>query len=220
MADSARKNRRPASADNPFVRAERQVSERIEQSLDAYREARDRMHEWMFKAIYESPWLAAAVGLSSVSVRRSGPKAPTWEHEELKRVKRLLAESHIEAGTTLDGWVRILLYAAGDDKVVDERAFNLVRRMIKALRPEVRPSLDDLKAAVKRQAFALALDEARAIAVLPKLLPEGGQRRSAMQAARRVGATRRCTDTTAERAVRAARAGARPGRDLAKKGLG
>jgi hypothetical protein len=190
MADSVRANRRPASADNPYVRAERHASERIEQSLDAYREARDRMYEWMFKVIYESPWLAMMVGLSNVNIRRRGPAAPTWEHEELKRMKRLVAESHIEQGTALDAWVRILLYAAGDDKVVDERPFNLVRRMCEALRPEVRPSLDDMKAAVKRQAFALALDEARAIAVLPKLLPKIAQRRNAVQTARRVAATR------------------------------
>ena len=190
MADSVRANRRSASADNPFVRAERQASERIEQSLDAYRDARDRMYEWMFRAIYESPWVAAVVGLSGESVRHRGPKAPTWEHEELKRMKRLVAESHIAEGTLLDGWARVMLYAWGEDKVADERPFNLVCRMIEKLRPELRPSLDELKAAVKRQAFALALDEARAMAALPKLLPAIAQRREAVACARRVSRAR------------------------------
>ena len=62
--------------------------------------------------------------------------------------------------------------------------------MIEELRPELRLSLDELKAAVKRQAFALALDEARAVAALPKLLPAMAQRREAVEAARRVAGTR------------------------------
>ena len=190
MAGTVRENRRPAAADNAFVSLERGASERIEQSLDAYRDARDAMYEWLFKAIYESPWLTAVVGLSRESVRHRGPKAPTWEHEELKRMKRLVAESHIDEGTLLDGWARVILYTRGDDKVADERSFNLVRQMIEKLRPELRLSLDELKAAVKRQAFALALDEARAVAALPKLLPAMAQRREAVEAARRVAGTR------------------------------
>ena len=53
----------------------------------------------------------------------------------------------------------------------------LVRRMIEELKPESVPSLAALKAAVKRQAFVLALDEERAIEALPKLAPEMHHRR-------------------------------------------
>jgi len=184
MAQTVRENRRPAAADNPLVAAERQASERIEQSLDAFRDIRDDMYERAFKAIYGSPWLAAAVGLSGESVRPHGPKSPTWEYQELKRLKRLMAESQIEQGTALDGWVRIVLYVAREERVFDERPYNLARRMIDERSPQARPSLAELKAAVKRQAFLLALDEERAVAALPKLLPEG--RREALEGARLV----------------------------------
>ena len=50
----------------------------------------------------------------------------------------------------------------------------MVRRMIEEMKPENIPSLAALKAAVKRQAFVLALDEERAIAALPKLAPDMG----------------------------------------------
>jgi len=221
MAETVRENRRPAAADNPFVQAERHVSERIEQALDGFRDSRDAMYEGAFKAIYGSPWLAAAVGLSAASVRRRGPRRgsqlPSWESEELTRLKRLMAESHIEEGTVLDGWVRIALeyqeltrlkrlmaeshieegtvldgwvrialYVAREQQVFDERPYNLARRMIDQRSPEARPSLDELKAAVKRQAFVLALDEERAVAALPKLLPEGQPRREALEGARLV----------------------------------
>jgi hypothetical protein len=97
-----------------------------------------------------------------------------------------MAETHMEEGTALDGWVRIVLYATREGRVFDERAYNLARRMIDELDPQARPSLDELKTAVKRQAFLLELDEQRAIAALFRLLPEGHQRRKALEGARLV----------------------------------
>ena len=82
----------------------------------------------------------------------------------------------------------MLAYCGREGSVVDERPFNLVRRMIEELKPEVRPSLNELKAAVKKQVFVLTLDETRAIAALPKLLPDPEQRRKAVEAARTVRA--------------------------------
>src|SRR6266478_9702113 len=190
MAETVRTNRRPVSPKNPFAKVERDVSGRIEQALDQYRDARDDISERMFKAIYESPWLAALVGLNEMDVRRRGPQRPTWEHEELQRLKREVAGAHIEQGSVLDGWIRLVIYAERDEEVIDERPFSLVRRMIDELAPERRPSMSDLKAAVKRQAFVVALDEERAIAALPKLLPEMQQRRRAIDAARLVARTR------------------------------
>jgi pimeloyl-ACP methyl ester carboxylesterase len=189
-AETVRANRRPVTVDNPLVKAEHQVSNVIEQSLDNFRDVRDSMSELTFKALYESPGLAALVGLSPKAPHERSAKAPTWEQEELVRLKRIEAESHIEQGTLLDGWVRILMYCARESHVVDERPYNLVRRMIDELKPEVRPSTNELKATVKRQVFVLMLDENRAIAALPKLLPEPGQRRRAMEAARAVARTR------------------------------
>jgi hypothetical protein len=58
------------------------------------------------------------------------------------------------------------------------------------LKPENVPSLAALKAAVKCQAFVLALDEERAIAALPKLAPEMHHRRKGFEAARLVIRTR------------------------------
>jgi hypothetical protein len=186
MAGTVRANRRPVSPDNPFVKVERDVSGQIEQALDQYRDVRDDMYERMFKAIYESPWLAAAVGVEPKSLGRRGPQATTWEQDELRRLKRQEFEAGVEQGTVLDAWVRLLIYARPEGSPVDERPFNMVRRMIEELKPENVPSLAALKAAVKRQAFVLALDEERAIAALPKLAPEMRHRRQGFDAARMI----------------------------------
>ncbi|HEY7238641.1 MAG TPA: TerB family tellurite resistance protein [Burkholderiales bacterium] len=185
-AEWVRENRQPAAPDNPFARAEKTMSAQIEDALDRYRDVRDDLVERTFKAIYESPWLAAAVGLKAGDANARGPAEATWEHEELKRLKRAEIESQIEGGTVLDAWARLLLYVGRQDKTVDERPFNLLRRMMEEANPEYVPSLGAVKAAIKRQAFVLALHEERAITALPKLVPDMQLRRRGFEAARAV----------------------------------
>src|SRR5512139_3392178 len=103
LAEMVRAQRRPASPDNPFVQAERQMSDSIEKSLDTYRDLRDAWSERLFKAIYESPWLAAMVGLTGTTDPRQAPKPAAKLREELKRLKVSELEAQIEQGTLLDG---------------------------------------------------------------------------------------------------------------------
>jgi hypothetical protein len=62
--------------------------------------------------------------------------------------------------------------------------------MIDEIEPEHRPTLAAIKSAMKRQAFVVALDEERAIAALPRLVPEMHQRRKGFEAARKVASAR------------------------------
>jgi pimeloyl-ACP methyl ester carboxylesterase len=185
MAEWVRANRQPVAADNPFVQAEKKVSGQIEEALDRYRDVRDDFSERLFKALYESPWLAAAVGIEPGTRSRRGARSATWEREELKRLKRKDVESWIESGTLADAWARLVLYVRPRGKAVDERPFNMVRRLIEETKPEHMPSIAVLKAAIKRQAFVLALDEERALAALPKLAPDRELRRRGYEAARK-----------------------------------
>jgi Protein of unknown function (DUF3141) len=185
-AEMLRPHRRPAAPDNPFSKAEHQVSDQIEEALDRYRMVRDDLSERLFKAIYESPWLARAVGARGVTGARDGaPRSTTWEREELAGLKRKEVEAAIDEGTLVDAWARLLLYVRPDD-IADERPFNMVRRIIEELKPDNVPSLATLQAAIRRQALVLALDEERAIAALPKLAPERQQARRGIDIARAV----------------------------------
>jgi pimeloyl-ACP methyl ester carboxylesterase len=183
-AEMVRAYRQPVPPENPFVQAESKVSAQIEEALDRYRDTRDDLGERLFKGLYESPWLAAAVGMQETG--RRGARDASWEREELKRLKLQDIESQIETGTLLDAWARLLLYLGREDKVGDVRPFNLLRRMLEETQPENVPSLAALKAAIKRQAFVLALHEERAIAALPRLAPEMAHRRRGFEAARAV----------------------------------
>jgi hypothetical protein len=203
-AEMVRADRRPVSADNPFLALQNQVSERIEETLDRYRELRDGLQEKLFKAVYESPWLARAVGVRPTTPGHPAPPAATWERQELAHLKRKEVEGLVERGTLVDAWARVLLYLRPDGPA-DERPFNMVRRLIDELKPENVPSLEALQAAVKRQALVLALDEERAIAALPKLAPEREAARRGLDVARAVLSARGdLTDRQNERLRRVA----------------
>ena len=159
----------------------------IEQALDQYRDAaRRHVTSACSRRSTSRPGSRRRSASRPDSLGRRGPQSASWEQDELKRLKRKELESHIEEGTLLDAWARLLIYVRPEGNVVDERPFNMVRRMIEELKPENVPSLAALKAAVKQQAFVLALDEERAIAALPKLAPEMRHRRQGFDVARTV----------------------------------
>jgi hypothetical protein len=166
------------------------MSAHIVDALDRYRDTRDAWAERLFKGLYESPWLAAAVGVPQGGRGERGARAGTWEREELKRLKLAEIEADVESGALVDAWARLLLYVGREDRVADERPFNLLRKMLEETRPENVPSLAALKAALKRQAFVLALHEERAIAALPKLAPDPQLRRRGYEAARKIVSAR------------------------------
>jgi pimeloyl-ACP methyl ester carboxylesterase len=208
MADFVRAGRHPAPAENPYLKLEHEFSMRNEQLLDWYRVVRDDLQERVFKAIYESPGLALIVGARPRTLGHRGPATGTWEHEELARLKRKEVEDDVERGTPLDAWARLVLYlrSHGDDG--DERPFNVVRRMLTemGLGPEPASALAALPAALKRQASVLAFDEERAIAALPKLVPDERQFRQGFEAARKVlGARGELTAAENERFRKVAR---------------
>jgi pimeloyl-ACP methyl ester carboxylesterase len=190
LAQLVRAQRQPAAPDNPFIQLEHQVSEQIEQSLDNFRDTRDAWQERLFQALYESPWLAALVGLAGKTDPQRAPKPAAKLREELKQLKLQELQSQIEAGSVLDAWIRVMLYQGFEEPMFDERPFRLVQQLIGALPETERPTVEQLKEAVKRQMFTLLLDEERAINALPRLLPDLRQRRQVLKFARLVATAR------------------------------
>ena len=186
IAETVRAQRKPVCSDNPFLKLEGQVSERIMSLLDTYRDLRDAWYERIFKSIYESPWVAAMVGITGKADQKEAPRPDNWFQDELKRLKNLEHELYIEQGTPLDGAVRMLLYQGRDTKVVDERPFRLIQHYIREAPEDKRPTIEQLKQAFKRQLFILLLDERRAVNALPKLLPEMELRHKALELVRRI----------------------------------
>ncbi len=177
MAQAVRENRRPAAPDNPFVKTEQAAARQIEQSLDLYREMRDRKQELLFKAIYNSPLVEALAGLRAPYADARKPRARDEHAEQLLEAKIEAIKTREEQGGFAEGVLRIMLAVAQAEQMVDARGFRLAQR-IKQEHPELRRiPREQMRAAAKEEAFMLRFDQERALAALP--LAAADRRRAA-----------------------------------------
>jgi hypothetical protein len=176
--EGAKRDRRPVPKDNVFWQAQEQFSDWIESSLDAYRDMRDRASEAWFHAVYGSPFVQAVVGLkaSDDSPRRRPGDDPVHMAFVAKRIEELT--SAIAEGGPREAAIRALLYIRMPEGVIDERGFNLLRRM----RDEAGggSSLDAFKRLVREQFFMLLLNERRAVDAIPAMLAKDPKSTSRM----------------------------------------
>ncbi len=174
MADQVRNNRRSVAADNPFVSMQENASRHIVAALDGWRQACETMSERLFFAVYGSPMLQAAAGIDSAGTRslRKAGKHPL--HEELlqKRIAELTAR--IPIGGPREAVVRGLLYAGMTRNSVDERGFEMVRR-IRRSHSDI--PLSAFKALVREQFYMLLMEPEAALAALPSMLPADSETR-------------------------------------------
>ncbi|TCP11345.1 uncharacterized protein DUF3141 [Crenobacter luteus] len=184
LAEQVRARRAPVAPDNPLWAVQEAVSANVAALLDRYRDARDAAQEALFFSIYESPWLAAAVGLKPAAERALKSREHGWERAERLRLQRAALAACYEHGSPLAGFLRLLIYVAIGTGVVDERPFNGIRRVMRDTGLDAKLTLAELKEIIKRQTFLVREDEERALAGLPALLPEAHQRRQALELAR------------------------------------
>ena len=167
-ADYVRETRQPASKDNALWQAQEWIAKGVETSLDAYRDARDHASEALFHAVYGSPLLQALVGLkaSDASPRRRLGRDATHLALVAQRIDEL--KKAIPEGGAREAVIRALLYIRMPGRVVDERAFNLLRR----IREEAGKGLTlaEFKQLLREQFLMLLLDERRAVEAIPAML--------------------------------------------------
>ncbi|CFX59570.1 conserved protein of unknown function [Candidatus Filomicrobium marinum] len=179
ILDRSETPRRQVPKNNPFWEMQGRYARWIETTLDAYGDTRDRMFETMFHAVYGSPALQAMVGLkaSDAPIRRGPGKSASHQALVDKRVEEL--KRGIKDGGAREALLRALLYVRMPDGVVDERSFNLLRRM----RDEVGRglSLSEFKALLREQFFMLLLDERGAVDAIPAMLKKDGERASRLR---------------------------------------
>jgi hypothetical protein len=168
LANYARAQRIPASADNPFIAMQQQFSKTMIDALNLFRDLRDELVERTFHAVYGLPLVQAACGIS----QNDGPPRPqpgllpsvlAVDEEEKRRLKGRTAE-----GNALDAAARVLVYVGKAQHRIEKNTFDALRRLLLA-HPEVSPA--EFKAAVREQWAILVVDERAAIEALPQLLP-------------------------------------------------
>jgi tellurite resistance protein len=187
IAQAVRQDRRPVSPDNPFVKAEHAVSRQIEESLDRYRDMRDRGQEIMFKTIYNSPLVEALAGLRAPYADARKPRARDEHAEQILAARIAAIKTREEQGGFAEAVLRIMLAVAQAEHMFDARGFRLAQR-IKQEHPELRRvPREQIRSAAKEEAFMLRFDQERALAALPLMLPSAEERREAVDIVRRIG---------------------------------
>jgi Protein of unknown function (DUF3141) len=184
-------NRRAVRSDNPFLAWERTMSGLIGDALVVWGRARDTLQEAVFFNIYSSPVVQAMIGLRSdgTTPHRRIARDLTREAAASQAAARL--EQHLDKGGLIEAALRALIYIRRPEGKIDERGFAAMKEIGGALPAAKRVGLARLKEIVKEQFLMLLFDEERAIAALPKLLPEGQRAREAgLAAVRRVVAAR------------------------------
>ena len=167
FAQQVRDNRNPVSSRNLFVALQENASRQIITAFDDWRRLSETFAERTFLAIYGSPVLQAAVGVEQSAIRpRRAPKSSL--HGELlqKRIDEL--KSQICEGGLPAAMTRALIYAGMARAAIDERGFEMVRRIREAYG---NLPLAKFKALVRDQFSLLLLDPEAALAAIPSMLP-------------------------------------------------
>ena len=123
LADQARAERKPAAADNPFLKLEQTMSRQIVAALDAWQAMCEAWAERTFLSVFGSPLLQAAVGIDPGDTRPHRKAAKTQLHREVLRSRIEELRSGIPIGGLRECMVRGLLYVGMARGSVDERGF-------------------------------------------------------------------------------------------------
>ena len=161
-------NRQPVAENNVFWLAQKQFSDFMVNSLNAYRDVRDKMTEEWFHAFYGSPMVQAMVGLNGSEERPR--RKPGDDVHRRHLVKNRIAElcRNIAVGGAREAAVRALIYVRLPENAIDERSFNLLRQMRGHLADRL--TLQQCKDLIREQHFMLVLDERDAVAAIPEML--------------------------------------------------
>jgi pimeloyl-ACP methyl ester carboxylesterase len=170
-AEQVRNERQGAAEDNPFQAAEKTVSASISATLSAFGAARDMMTEQLFHATYGSPLLQALVGLDPNAAPRDRKLERQAERESAQQKRREQLEAKFDRGGAVEAALRSIAYVRAAEGSVDERGFAVLKALHDAQPPGRPRTMAQLKEVLRDQYLLLRLDEKRAVATLPKLLP-------------------------------------------------
>lgn len=207
MAEQVRANRKTVAADNPFTAIQENISGQIVSALDAWRDMSETIAERTFLSVYGSPTLQAAAGVDPESSKALRRAAKNPLHRQLLQARIAELRSKISVGGLREGLLRAVLYIGMARGSVDERVFELIRRVRVAPSDAPRLTLSEFKTLVREQYFMLLIDEENALAAIPSLLPpEIEERRKALAVLHQVVTVRgELTGKPLERLERVAR---------------
>jgi pimeloyl-ACP methyl ester carboxylesterase len=171
LADQVQEKRVAVASDNPLLQMQQAMSDGVVKALDGWRDLMERSSERIFLSFYGLPAVQAAVGIDpKQDANRRAGKDPLHHQLVEQRIAELRA--HIPEGGIREATIRALLYIGMTRGAVDERAFEVIRR-IREHHKDLNPlPLAEFKAMVREQYFMLLIDAPGAIAAIPAMLPD------------------------------------------------
>jgi hypothetical protein len=166
-------HRHQVSPDNPFAQYEKQMSAWIVTGLESFAKAREAWTEALFHGVYGSPALQAAVGLKSD--RALSPHHASGATPQADASAELAAE--MDRGGMLEAGLRAFLYVTRGGGA-DERQFNALEQIRAAAPENMKVAPSEMRSIIRRQARLLRADAPRALAAIPRMLPDDPSRRS------------------------------------------
>jgi hypothetical protein len=173
MAEEARANRKPVSADNPFLALEKAGSELITTYLRSVGEVRDALSESTFLNTYGSPVIQALVGLGADPTAAPRHIERDVQRERAAAELRSALEHRFETGGADEGALRALIYIRKPEGAVDERGFRMLKMIRDSRKVNKRLTLAQFRTMLRDQYQLILLDEERAVRALPRLVRPG-----------------------------------------------
>jgi tellurite resistance protein len=179
LADMVRKTRRPVRTENPLVDLEKQVNKVIVDTLNLYRDTRDRHQETLFRSIYGREILHQAFVEGRREICAAGEGLPaSCVPEEIEKA--------FESGGQAEGLIRVMMAVTMADRIFDRAEYAYAEKVALShpIFSEIRPAV--FKDMVKQQAMVLQADEKRALKALGRLIKKPEDRREALALGRQI----------------------------------
>src|SRR5207248_4075747 len=128
--------------------------------------------EAFFFNTYGSPIVQAMVGMRAEEASASRRIGRDVAREAAAKEATVHLEQTVDQGGLIEAAVRALIYVRLPEGKVDERGFAALKQISAELPAAKRIGVAQFKEVVKEQYLILLLHEERAIAALPKLLPD------------------------------------------------
>lgn len=182
-----RENRAALAPHDPYRAYEAWLVGHAEKAIEDWTDARDRLIEASFKAIWGQPFLQALAGEAASHADVDKPAISRERaFRELAALKLKGLGARETSGSFAEAVMRIIHAATRASGVIDARAYHAAREVWLS-----HPRLGELsgpafRAEAKEAALMVALDEERALAALPLLLPSEADREEALDVVRRI----------------------------------
>lgn len=169
-AQHVREHRQPVAEANPFLQLQAQFSTALEQTLDQFRDCRDRIYAQAFDTLYSLPLVQAMTGqsLHDEAPPRAHP-SETPEHRQYLAQELTRLEGAVHSGGLVEAAIRALFFVLAERGEADERHFRHAEELV---RPQLGNDFDmqAFRHLVRRQALLMRLHEDAAVSAIPGLL--------------------------------------------------